>query len=145
MDSSFLAIGLFFGIFISVLVIFYFVCYWKIFVKAGREGWEGIIPIYSAIIMLKIIGKPWWWILLYLVPIVNIVFAIWTVNMFSKSFGKDEGFTVGLILLSWIFIPIMAFSKNIQYVGPYGDPIAFKAFQEKKSQWDFNKEPNAPQ
>ncbi len=55
--------------------------------------------------MLKIGGKPWWWLLLFLIPFVDIIYAIGMINMISKSFGKDEGFSVGLILLGIIFRP----------------------------------------
>jgi hypothetical protein len=53
------------------------------------------------------------------IPLVNVVFAVWTYNLLSKSFGKSEGFTVGLILLSFIFLPILAFG-DAQYQGPAG-------------------------
>ncbi|HXB90846.1 MAG TPA: DUF5684 domain-containing protein, partial [Puia sp.] len=72
---------------------------WIIFQKAGKPGWASIIPIYSLYVLLKIVGKPGWWLLLFCIPVVNIVYLIWTINMLSKSFGKDEGFTVGLVLL----------------------------------------------
>ena len=67
--------------------------------------------------MLEIVGKPTWWILLYLIPCVNIVFLIWTLNLFSKSFGKSEGFTIGMIFLPFIFYPLLAFGDSV-YVGP---------------------------
>jgi len=111
---------------------------WKIYVKAGRQGWESIIPIYSFYVMLKIVGKPWWWMLLLLVPIANIVIAIWTINMLSKSFGKDEGYTVGLLLLGIVFYPMLAFG-DAAYKGPYGDPVAFQAAQNPQFDFDQNK------
>jgi hypothetical protein len=93
------------------------VAQWRVFVKAGQPGWAAIIPIYNYYIMTKIGGKPGWWtILMILVPI---VFAIWVINMISKSFGKDEGFTVGLVLLGIIFWPILGFG-SAKYQGPYG-------------------------
>jgi uncharacterized membrane protein YhaH (DUF805 family) len=76
--------------------------------------------------MLKIVGKPGWWLLLFLIPLVNYVFIIWTYNMLSKSFGKEEGFTVGLVLLGIVFFPILGFG-DAQYIGPYGDKAAFDA------------------
>lgn len=82
---------------------------WMIFEKAGRKGWESIIPIYNILILIKIIGKPWWWIILFLIPIVNIVFAVWAINLLSKAFGQSALFTLGLILLPYIFYPILAF------------------------------------
>lgn len=113
---------------------------WKIFEKAGEEGWKSIIPIYNLIILLKIIGKPVWWIVLFIIPVANIVFLIWTYNMLSKSFGKDEGYTVGLILLGIVFFPMLAFGDAV-YQGPYGDPDAFQAYKRKlgEGQFDFDR------
>jgi len=57
--------------------------------------------------------------------------------MLSKSFGKDEAFTVGLLFLSFIFYPILGFG-SAKYMGPYGDPVAYNAYREKQQQWDFD-------
>lgn len=92
---------------------------WKIFTKAGKPGWASIIPIYNIIILLEIVGKPAWWIILYFIPLVNIVAAIWTTNLLSKSFGNSEGFTIGLLLLSFVFYPVLAFGGST-YQGPAG-------------------------
>ncbi len=101
---------------ITILVI---IALWKIFEKAGKPGWAAIIPIYNIIVLLEIVGKPLWWIILFLIPLVNIIFGIWVTNLLSKSFGKNEGFTVGLILLPFIFYPILGFG-NAKYNGPAG-------------------------
>jgi hypothetical protein len=95
------------------------VAMWKIFVKAGKPGWACIIPIYNIIVLLEIVGKPWWWLLLMLIPGVNIVLAIWMLNLLSKSFGKEVGFTIGLFFLSFIFLPILGFGES-KYQGPAG-------------------------
>ncbi len=102
---------------------------WKAFEKAGQPGWACIIPFYNFYIMLKIGGKPGWWLLLLFIPFVNIVFAVWTLNMISKSFGKDEGFTIGLIFLGFIFWPILGFG-DAKYQGPFGDAAAYQTYQE---------------
>lgn len=107
--------------FIAVVAIINIAAFWRIFEKAGKPGWASLIPVYNIIILLEIVGKPWWWLLLMLIPIVNIIFSIWMVNLLSKSFGKSEGFTVGLIILAFIFYPILAFG-NAQYKGPAGIP-----------------------
>lgn len=114
---------------ILLIAIISIVSVWKVFVKAGQPGWASIIPIYNTYIMIKIVGKPDWWLVLMLIPFVNFVFAIWLTNLISKSFGKDEGFTIGLILLSFIFWPILAFG-SARYLGPYGDPERFRAMQQ---------------
>ena len=117
------------------IIIFIIAAQWKVFVKAGQPGWACIIPIYNIYIMTKIAGKPGIWTLWCLIPIVNIVFVIWLYNMISKSFGHDEGFTVGLLLLGIIFWPILGFG-NSKYLGPYGNPEAFRAYQEQHK-FDF--------
>jgi uncharacterized membrane protein YoaK (UPF0700 family) len=86
---------------------------WFMFEKAGEPGWAAIIPIYNYLIAIKIAGKPWWYILLLLIPIVNVVIIIVTLHGISKSFGKGGWFTVGLFFLRWIFIPILGFGNAV--------------------------------
>jgi hypothetical protein len=92
---------------------------WKIFTKAGKPGWASIVPIYNIIVLLEIVGKPWWWLLLLLIPFVNMVFAIWMLNLLSKSFGHEVGFTLGLLFLGFIFFPILGLGES-KYTGPAG-------------------------
>lgn len=100
-----------------ILAIILIAANWRIYQKAGKPGWAAIIPIYNVIVLLEIVGKPVWWFLLFLVPCVNIVFVVWTYNLLSKSFGKSEGFTVGLVLLGIVFFPILGFGPAT-YLGP---------------------------
>ena len=117
----------------------YAITTWKSFEKAGEPGWQSLIPIYNAIVFLKIVGKPWWWLLLMCIPLVNYVFLIWSFNMFSKSFGKDSGFTAGLVFFGFIFFPIIAFG-DAEYLGPYGDPVQFAEYKRKRTGFDFEKD-----
>ena len=89
---------------------------WFVFQKAGEPGWAAIIPIYNYLIGIKIAGKPWWYILLMLIPVVNLVIYIIILNGISKNFGKGPGFTVGLFFLRFIFIPILGFG-DAKYIG----------------------------
>jgi hypothetical protein len=126
-----------YGIFVGAIVILIIVSQWKIYLKAGYGGWECIVPIYNIIILLKIVGKPWWWIFLLLLFPLTYIWLIWMTNMLSKSFGKDEGFTVGLLLLGIVFYPILAFGKA-EYQGPYGNKEAYEAYQAaKRPSFDF--------
>jgi len=125
-------------VFWCALLIFQIAAMWKVFVKAGQPGWAAIIPIYNAYIMTKIAGKPGWWLLMFLIPVVNIIFAVWLYNMISKSFGKEEGFTVGLVLLGIVFWPILGFGAA-KYLGPFGDQAAFQA--RRNPNFDFEKKP----
>lgn len=89
---------------------------WKVFTKAGQPGWASIIPIYNVFILLKVAGKPGWWLLLFLIPLVNLVMLIIVSIALASSFGKGGGFAAGLILLPIIFYPILGFG-SAQYQG----------------------------
>lgn len=107
--------ALFFLIFLALAVFFIAAC-WKVFTKAGQPGWASIIPIYNAIVWLRIAGRPGWWILLFLIPIVGFVIAIVVSIDFARKFGKGAGFGLGLIFLGLIFYPILAWG-SAQYSG----------------------------
>jgi len=112
--------------FIWLIVI---IAHWKIFTKAGQPGWASIIPIFNFYILLKIIGKPSWWLILLIVPIANFIIAIWSANLLAKRFGKDELYTIGLLLLPFIFYPILGFG-SAQYI-PLGNSQSEDYFGNK--------------
>jgi Family of unknown function (DUF5684) len=87
---------------------------WIVFTKAGKPGWACIVPIYNFIILLEIARKPLWWIILMLIPLVNIVIGILVVIEIAKNFGKSAGFGIGLLLLPFIFYPMLAWG-DAQY------------------------------
>ena len=94
---------------VSVLLL---ISMWKVFTKAGKPGWAALIPIYNVYIMCEIAEKPWWYMLLFLVPFANIYAMFVIYDGLSKKLGKTTGFTVGLMLLPVVFFPILAFSKS---------------------------------
>lgn len=89
---------------------------WKVFTKAGKPGWACLIPIYNVIVLLEIAGKPTWWVILYLIPIVGLVIAIIVAIDVGKAFGKDTGYGLGLAFLPFIFYPLLGFG-DAQYQG----------------------------
>ena len=99
------------------IVVFLIAAMWKVFVKAGKPGWAILIPIYNIIVLLQIVGKPAWWLILFFVPIVNFVIAIILALKLAQCFGKGGGFAVGLILLPFVFYPILGFG-SAQYTAP---------------------------
>ncbi len=104
--------GLAFTLVTLALAIFMIASMWIIFKKAGKPGWAAIVPIYNNVVMLQIVNKPIWWIILYFIPFVNIVISIIVVYKLALAFGKGGGFALGLILLPFIFYPILAFGKS---------------------------------
>jgi uncharacterized membrane protein YoaK (UPF0700 family) len=108
--------GAFFLVSLAVMVLV-FVSLWKIFEKAGKPGWAGIVPIYNAIVLLEIVGRPLWWIVLLLLPCVGFVVGILLCIDLAKAFGQSPAFGIGLALLPFIFFPMLAFG-DARYVGP---------------------------
>jgi hypothetical protein len=108
--------GAFMLVFLAVLVLV-LVSLWKIFEKAGKPGWAGIVPIYNLIVWMEIVGRPLWWVVLMFVPCVSIVVGIILCIDLAKSFGKDLAYGIGLALLPFVFFPMLAFS-DARYVGP---------------------------
>lgn len=120
-DYSSMALLFFSGTFIVVYLVFlafFIAVYWVLFAKAGQPGWASIIPIYNSIIYLKIAGKAWYWLLLYLIPVVNIVVSILVLQAFLKAYGRGSAGSVLLAIFFGIFyFPYLAFSSNVKYVG----------------------------
>jgi Family of unknown function (DUF5684) len=94
------------------LALFYIVAAWKVFTKAGKPGWGIFIPIYNIYLWVKIAGKPGWWVLLYFIPLVNLVILIIIAIDVAKAFGKTTAWGVCLLFLfSFIGIPILGYGK----------------------------------
>lgn len=125
MDPGF-ASGIFaaFGgmmLFSSLIGIFMIVCMWKIFTKAGKEGWKSIIPIYNIIVLLEIVELPIWYIVLYIIPFINIYALFKTYIELAHKFGKSTGFGVLMIFFGIVCFPILAFDSSTYQGGNYSE------------------------
>ena len=96
------------------LIILMIAAMWAVFKKAGEPGWAALIPIYNIMVLLKIAGKPMWWVILMLIPFVNIIVLIIAIVGLARNFGKGAGFALGLVFLAPIFYPILAWG-DAQY------------------------------
>ncbi len=80
-------------IFFLVVQVVHFLATWKLYVKAGRQAWEAAVPVYNAVILMKIINRPWWWVILIFIPVINIIMIpiIWveTIRSFGQNSTKD--------------------------------------------------------
>jgi hypothetical protein len=91
---------------------------WKVFEKAGQPGWAALIPLYNGYILLKIAGRPGWWLVLFFVPLANVIVAVILAIDVAKAFGQSPVFgIVFLFLLSGIGYLILGFG-NARYIGP---------------------------
>ena len=139
------AVGIFFLIFGIIMIVSLAVAVlaivgqWKAFKKAGKNGWEAIIPVYNQITLCEVVGLWKWWPLVILVsPMLSIIPVIGSLASSAlsiyflvilnvstaRSFGKSDGFAAGLVFLAPIFWFIVG-GKNTQYVGatPMNDPV----------------------
>lgn len=116
--------GLLVLVYVAVIVL-EIAALWQVFVKAGEPGWAAIIPIYNLYVLLRVVGRPGWWLVLFLVGVIVpfvgwillIVVSIIIAIDLARSFGKSGAFAVGLFLLNFIFVPILGFGAS-RYVGP---------------------------
>ena len=111
----------------SFFMLLFVVTLWRLFTKAGEAGWKCLVPFLGAFVYLRITGRPAWWFVLMLVPVINIIPAIVTCFDLARVFGKGPGFGFGILMLGPIFMAILAFGDAL-YVGPSRSPVpAFKA------------------
>jgi hypothetical protein len=101
---------------IGAVYLFFLVATWKLYSKAGRPGWAALIPIYSTVVFCQICGRSGWLTLALMIPGVNVIVSIMLTVDLARVFGRGTGFVFGLIFLSPIFFPILAFGSS-RYVG----------------------------
>lgn len=104
-------------IYIAVIVLL-LASYWQMFKKAGRPGWAAIVPFYNAYVLSDIAMGSGWLFLLSFIPVVNVVYSAILCYKLGQAYGRSTAFSVGLIFLAPIFLPILAFSSNSYYCGP---------------------------
>lgn len=93
---------------------------WGMFTKAGRPGWHAVIPILNSYVWVKILGRPGWLAILSLFPPAAFLILILVSFDTAKSFGKKPSYAFGLILLPFVFFPMLGFGRA-KYVGPATD------------------------
>lgn len=92
---------------------------YRLFEKAGEKGWKALIPLYNFYVWLKIIDRPWWWLLLVIIPGVGFLMIMIMSVQLAKAFGKrTTGELVIAALVPFIYLPYLGFSKDVKFVGP---------------------------
>ncbi len=92
----------------GVIAVIAIVSLWKIFKKAGKNGWEAIIPIYNMITLVEIVEKPMYYILFFFLPVAPIL--VWI--PLAEKFGKESSFGVLTYFFPFVCLPILAFGKD---------------------------------
>jgi signal peptidase I len=107
---------------------------WKLFEKSGRRGWEALIPVYNYYLILKLTGRPVWWLVPLLIPVINFIVLIGLRVDFVKSYGKNSGLDHALaVLLPFIVYPLWGFDKKTSYLGASASEDFKEKYPYKKS------------
>ncbi|MFK5959536.1 MAG: signal peptidase I [Lutibacter sp.] len=104
-------------IFFLIIQVIHFIGTWKLYVKAGRKSWEAIVPIYNAIVLMKIINRPTWWVILLFIPIINLLMfpVVWIETI--RSFGKNSTIDSFLAVLTLGFYTYyINYLTNVNYI-----------------------------
>ncbi|NRD20512.1 signal peptidase I [Winogradskyella eckloniae] len=104
-------------IFLLVIQIIHGLGTWKLYIKAGRKAWEAFVPIYNAVILLKIISRPWWWVILMFLPIVNLIMipAVWVET--ARAFGKDTKIDALLCIVTLgFYLYYLNYATDVNYI-----------------------------
>jgi hypothetical protein len=99
------------------IYLFFGYCYFLIFKKDSVTPWWGFVPVLDVYGLIKLVGREPIWIVGLFIPCVNFIVIIVLMLDLAKAFGKDVVWGLGLIVLPFIFIPMLAFG-SATYVGP---------------------------
>ncbi|MFV0566162.1 MAG: signal peptidase I [Flavobacteriaceae bacterium] len=104
-------------IFILIVQLIHGLGTWKLYVKAGRQAWEAFVPVYNGVVLMKIINRPWWWVILLFLPIVNLImFAVIWVET-ARSFGKNSNLDTFLAIITLGFYNYyLNYFTNVEYI-----------------------------
>ncbi|MCI0920483.1 signal peptidase I [Sphingobacterium rhinopitheci] len=105
-----------------------------LFKKAGKQGWEAIVPFYREYVMAQLVGRPTWWVILLIVPIVNIFVFYGFYLDFIKAFGKRRFWeNAAAVLVPFIVLPMWALDSTVKYLGQPNTEEFKKKYPYKKS------------
>lgn len=104
-------------IFFLVIQVVHFIGTWKLYEKAGRKSWEAAIPVYNAIVLMKIINRPSWWTILLFIPIINLIMfpVVWVETI--RSFGKKTTADTFLVLFTLgFYIYYINYTQDVTHI-----------------------------
>lgn len=104
-------------IFFLIIQVVHFLGTWKLYIKAGRQAWEAAVPVYNAVILMKIINRPIWWVILLFIPIINLIMfpVVWVETL--RSFGKKSptDTILGIVTLG-LYIYYVNYTQDVQHI-----------------------------
>jgi len=104
-------------LFFLIVQVIHFLSTWKLYQKAGRHAWEAAIPVYNAVVLMKIINRPWWYTILLFIPIINLIMfpVVWVETL--RSFGKNSlsDTLLGVLTLGF-YITYINYTQDVKHL-----------------------------
>ena len=104
-------------LFFLIVQVIHFMGTWKLYEATGRKRWEALVPVYNAIVLMKIINRPTWWTILLFLPIINLIMfpVIWVETL--RSFGKNSTLDTILGIATLVFyIYYINYTQELNYI-----------------------------
>jgi signal peptidase I len=104
-------------VFFLIVQVIHFLGTWKLYESAGRKRWQAAIPVYNAIVLMKIIGRPTWWTVLLFIPIINLIMfpVIWVETL--RSFGKKSTLDTVLGIFTFgLYVMYVNYTQKLEYI-----------------------------
>ena len=104
-------------IFILIIQLIHGLATWKLYIKANRKAWEAFVPVYNAVVLMKIINRPWWWVILLFIPIVNLIMipVVWVETI--RSYGRHSTTDTVLVLITLgFYIFYINYATDVAYI-----------------------------
>lgn len=104
-------------VFFLILQIVHFLGTWKLYEAAGRKRWEAAIPVYNAIVLMKIINRPTWWTILLFIPVINLIMfpVVWVETL--RSFGKNSTLDTFLAIFTLgFYVYYVNYTQKLNYI-----------------------------
>ena len=102
---------------------------WQVFEKAGRKGWETLIPFYNLYVFLLIIEKPKWWLALLFFPFLNVFMYMLMLVELVKCFNKFSLWEQFLsVVVPFVYLPYLGMKEEEKFVDPSDRPVIKKTF-----------------
>ena len=102
---------------ILVVQVIHFLGTWKLYVAAGRKAWEAAVPVYNAVVLMRIINRPWWWVILLFIPIVHLIMfpVVWVETL--RSFGRNNAKETFLVLITFgLYLYYINYTQKVTHI-----------------------------
>jgi signal peptidase I len=91
---------------------------WKFYVAADRKAWEAFVPIYNSYVLVKIADRPWYWVLLYCIPVVGVVMGIIMIYELLHVFKFRKTWQTAAVMGTMgLYLGYLNYSEKLKYWG----------------------------